>query len=112
MLANYAPAMSFLPSGLAPLLAVSLPSFLTPDRLRWIIPLLTVLLLLAAFWVVRFVTKLAIKAAILGVLALFVFTLWIQRGDLADCAKNCECSLYGIDVDITQEQFVEYGCKK
>ncbi len=94
------------------MLAVSLPSFLTPDRLRWIIPLVTLAMLFAAFWVVRFITKLAIKASILGVIALFLFTLWIQRSDLGDCAKTCECSLYGIEVDITQDQYVEYGCNR
>lgn len=99
-------------ASLVSVLAVSLPSFLTPDRLRWIIPLVTLAMLFAAFWVVRFITKLAIKASILGVIAIFLFTLWIQRGDLGDCAKTCECSLYGIEVDITQDQYVEYGCKK
>lgn len=99
-------------ASLVSVLAVSLPSFITPDRLRWIIPLVTLAMFFAAFWVVRFITKLAIKASILGVIAIFLFTLWIQRSDLGDCAKTCECSLYSIDVDITQDQYVEYGCKK
>jgi hypothetical protein len=94
------------------LLAVSLPSFLTPDRLRWLIPLLTLVLIVGSFMMMRFITQLIIKASLLGVVALFVLTLWVQRSDLGDCAKTCGCSLYGIDVEITSEKYVEYGCNR
>ncbi len=90
--------------------AVSLPSFLTPETLRWLIPAVTLVMLAGGFWFMRLITKLAIKAAMWGVIGLFLLTLWFQRADLGDCATSCACSLYGIDVEITQEKYVEYGC--
>ncbi len=116
MVPTVTPLLSLLSNTSVPsvlsVLAISMPSFVTPDRLRWIIPLLTLAMIFAALWVVRFITKLVIKASILGVIAIFVLTLWVQRADLGDCAQTCECSLYGLDVEITQEQFVEHGCRE
>ncbi|MDH4169381.1 MAG: hypothetical protein OEW42_07300 [Acidimicrobiia bacterium] len=76
------------------------PDFLDVDTLRWLIPVLLLLLLVGMVLVARFVTKMAVKASLLTVMALIGVSLWVQRADLADCADTCKCRIYGQEVDI------------
>lgn len=81
-----------------------IPNWLDVDTLRWVIPLVMLVILVAMFVVARFVTKIVTKAVLLSVLALFGLTLWIQRADLGDCAETCKCRLYGQEVEIPDDK--------
>ncbi len=81
-----------------------IPDSVDPDQLRTIVILVILAILVLMFLVARFVQKLVIKGAVLAVLAGLAVGLWVQRGDLADCAETCECSLFGMDVEVPADQ--------
>lgn len=87
--------------------ALTLPEWLDPELLQWIVLIVLAVVLYLMYTVIRFVQRMVIKATLFGLLALFGLSLWVQRADLQDCARTCECSLYGQTVQIPWEQLPE-----
>lgn len=89
------------------MLLAALPDWLDPVLLQWIILVVIAVVLYLMYVVIRFVQRLALKVGLFVVLAGLGLSLWVQRTDLQDCARSCECSLYGQDVEIPWEQLPE-----
>jgi hypothetical protein len=85
----------------------ALPDWLDPQLLQWIILVVIAVLLYLMYVVVRFVHRVVLKLVLFGLLAGVGLSLWVQRNDLEDCARTCECSLYGQDVEVPWEQLPE-----
>lgn len=86
------------------MLLAALPDWLDPELLQWIILVVIAVLLYSMYVVVRFVQRVALKLVLFGLLAGVAVSLWAQRTDLEDCARTCECSLYGQTVEVPWEQ--------
>lgn len=71
-----------------------------PESIRTLLLVGIGVVLVAGVLVARFLTKLAIKGALLVVLALVGVTLWTQRSSLADCARDCSCRVLGQDIEV------------
>ncbi len=85
----------------------ALPEWLDPELLTWIILVVIAVLLYMMYVVVRFVQRVVLKVVLFVLLAGFGLSLWVQRTNLEDCARTCECSLYGQDVEVPWEQLPE-----
>jgi hypothetical protein len=85
-------------------LLAALPTWLDPELLTWIILVVIAVLLYLMYVVVRFVQRVVLKFVLFGLLAGIGLSLWVQRSDLEDCARSCECSLYGQTVEVPWEQ--------
>jgi hypothetical protein len=85
----------------------ALPDWLDPNLLQWVILVVIAVLLYLMYVVVRFVQRAAIKLVLFALLAGIGVSLWVQRTDLQDCARTCECSLYGQTVDVPWDQLPE-----
>lgn len=57
-------------------------------------------LVLLMYLVVRLVQKVALRATLLGVLAVLAVFVYLNRAPLQACAHTCECSLAGRDVTV------------
>lgn len=75
-------------------------SWLDTETLRWLLLAPIALVVAGLYLVVRFVGKLLMKVALVVVLVGLGASLWLQRADLADCAKDCSCTLFGQAVQI------------
>jgi len=84
-----------------------LPEWLDPDLLKWIILVVIAVVLYLMYVVVRFVQRVVLKMVLFALLAGIGVSLWVQRTDLEDCARSCECSLYGQTVEVPWEQLPE-----
>jgi len=86
------------------MLAAQLPSWANADNLRWIalgvIAGMVVLMLI----VLRFIQKLMLKGELFGIFAIIGIIAWVERADLADCAKTCNCHVVGFDVKIPPDK--------
>ena len=91
------------------MLAQTLPEWIDPDNAKNIALAVGIAALVLIFVVLRFVQKMVIKISFTAVLALIAFVAWTQRADLADCAKTCECSVLGFEIEIPQDQL--RGCE-
>ena len=87
--------------------AAALPAWLDPELLQWIMVVALAVVLYLLYVVIRFVHRIVAKVMLLVALVGLGVSLWVQRGDLRDCAVTCECSLYGQAVDIPFEQLPE-----
>lgn len=85
----------------------ALPDWLDPELLQWIILVVLAVMLYLMYVVVRFVQKAVLKLVLFGLLAGIGISLWVQRTDLENCARSCECSLYGQTVEVPWEQLPE-----
>jgi hypothetical protein len=85
----------------------ALPEWLDPQLLTWLILVVIAVLLYMMYVVVRFVQRVVLKVVLVGLLAGVGLSLWVQRTDLEDCARSCECSLYGQTVEVPWEQLPE-----
>lgn len=94
---------------LLPVLVAALPDWLDPELLQWIILVVIAVILYFMYVVMRFVRRAMTKAVLFVLLAGFGLSLWIQRDALQDCARTCECSLYGQEVDISGSQLPDEG---
>lgn len=91
------------------MLALALPDSFTPDNVRTTALVVAVLAVVLVLLVLRFVQKLMMKVTATVLLALVVFGAFYYRGELADCAKTCECRVLGIDVRIPNEDLPNAG---
>lgn len=82
----------------------ALPAWLDPELLQWIILVVLAVLLYLMYVVVRFVHRVVLKTVLFVLLAGLGLSLWVQRVDLQDCARTCECRLYGQTVEVPWEQ--------
>lgn len=89
------------------MLALAFPEWLDPELLQWILLIVLAVVLYLMYTVVRFVQKVVVKMVLFGLLALFGLSLWVQRTDLQDCARTCECRLYGQTVQVPWDQLPE-----
>lgn len=85
----------------------ALPAWLDPELLTWLLLVVIAVVLYLMYVVVRFVQRLVLKVVLFVLLAGFGLSLWVQRADLEDCARTCECSLYGQTVEVPWEQLPE-----
>lgn len=88
--------------------AAALPSRLDPELLQWLIVAVLVVVAFLLYIVARFVRRLVAKVVLLVVLVGLGVSLWIQRADLQDCARSCECTLFGRQVVIPLDQLPEH----
>ena len=79
-------------------LAATLPSWLDSDRLRNLAIGAIVGFVIIELLVARFVAQLVVKAVLLAVIAGLAVAVWVQRDNLAACAKTCECRFFGQEV--------------
>jgi hypothetical protein len=86
------------------MLAAQLPSWANSDNLQWIALGVIGAILVLMFLVLRFIQKLVLKGTLFGILAIIGLIAWIERADLKDCAKTCECSVVGFDVKIPADK--------
>ena len=86
------------------MLLAALPDWLDPELLQWVILVILAVVLYLMYVVVRFVQRAVLKLVLFVLLAGFGLSLWAQRSNLEDCARTCECSLYGQTVEIPWEQ--------
>lgn len=89
------------------MLLAALPDWLDPQLLTWIILVVIAVLLYMMYVVVRFVQRVVLKVVLFALLAGIGLSLWVQRTDLENCARTCECSLYGQTVEVPWEQLPE-----
>lgn len=85
----------------------ALPSWLDPRLLQWIIVVVLVVLAYLLYVVLRFVRRLVAKIILVIILGVLGVSLWVQRSDLQDCVRTCECSLFGQEVVIPVDQIPE-----
>jgi hypothetical protein len=90
----------------AVLLAI-IPDWLDPELLQWVILVVLAVLLYLMYVVVRFVQRVVLKLLLFALLAGFGVSLWAQRTNLEQCARTCDCSLYGQSVEVPWEQLPE-----
>ncbi|MEZ5168865.1 MAG: hypothetical protein R2695_21150 [Acidimicrobiales bacterium] len=64
-------------------------------------------LLFLMYAVVRFVQRAMMKLALFVLLAGLGLSLWVQRDALGECARTCDCRLFGQTVDIPFDQMPE-----
>ncbi len=82
------------------MVGLTLPESLTPDNVRTIALAVAIAAVVLAVVVLRIVQKLVMKLTLTVLLVGVGALAWHERGDLADCAKSCECKILGIDVRI------------
>ena len=81
-----------------------IPESLDADTLRWIILVVIGAIVVAMYFVIRFVQKITTRVAFLGLLAVIGIALFVGRENLADCVDTCSCSLLGMDVEIPENR--------
>ena len=86
------------------MLAAQLPSWANSDNLQWIALGVIGAMLMLMFLVLRFIQKLVLKGTLFGIFAIIGLIAWIERADLEDCAKTCECRVVGFDVKIPADK--------
>lgn len=87
-----------------------LPDWADPETLRWMLLVALALVVYAMWVVVRTVQRVALKVVLFAALAGVGLSLWVQRTDLQNCARTCECRLYGQDVEIPPEKLPPGQC--
>ena len=86
------------------MLAAQLPSWANADNLRWIALGVIVGMVVLMLIVLRFIQKLVLKGTLFGIFAIVGIIAWVERADLEDCAKTCNCSVVGFDVKIPADK--------
>lgn len=81
-----------------------IPESLDADSLRWIILVVLCAVILGMYVVIRFVQKMATRAAFLILLAVIGIALYVERENLEDCVDTCSCTLFGMDVEIPENR--------
>ncbi len=84
------------------------PDWLDPELLRWAILAVLVVLAVLAFMVLRIIRKVLTKVLLLVIIAALGTSLLVQRNELADCVETCSCSLYGFDVEIPEDERLQF----
>ena len=86
------------------MIAAQLPSWANSDNLQWIALGVIVAMIVLMLLVLRFIQKLVLKGTLFGIFAIIGLIAWLERADLEDCARSCECSVVGFDVKIPADK--------
>ncbi len=79
---------------------VELPGWLEPALLRSAAVVAIVVSLVLAFVAARIIRRMVVRLVVVIVLVALATGLWSQRMELADCAAECSCALFGQVVQI------------
>ncbi len=85
-----------------------LPAWIDAETLRWIILISIVVLIVFMFWVARAIRKSFVRITVMVLISALGFGLWVQQDGLADCAKDCSCSLFGMSVEIPSNRIPDF----
>lgn len=75
-------------------------TWINSDNLRWVLAAAAVIALIGLWPLIQFVQSLIVKTVAAAICVLLAVGFWTQRTALADCAKQCECSLFGFEVEV------------
>jgi hypothetical protein len=59
-----------------------------------------VVLVVAAFLVLRFVKKMVLRVVLVGIVVGLAVFVWWERAYLKDCVPKCSCSVAGFEVQV------------
>ena len=76
-----------------------LPDWLDPSTLRTVAAVAIVVILVAAFLIMRFVQKMILRVVVLGIAVGLAAGVWAERAELRDCARTCDCRFFGFEVE-------------
>jgi hypothetical protein len=74
---------------------VELPDWIDPSLLRSAVVAAIVISLVLLVVAARLIRRLVVRMMVVLVLAALAAGLWSQRMELADCAVECSCALFG-----------------
>jgi len=74
---------------------VELPAWADPQVVRSASAVAIVVALVALFLAIRIIRRLFVRVVVVVLLAAFSIGLWEQRVNLADCAVDCSCAVFG-----------------
>ena len=80
-----------------------MPDWIDPETLRVLSIAGIVVAVVLAVVVLRFVSGIASKMGLIGVLLVVGVLLWYQRAELADCVDTCACRVLGVGVTIPED---------
>jgi len=80
------------------------PDWLDAATLEWVILAVIGGLMIGLVMVTRFIHKVITRLLFYLVLVGLAGALWVQRGELQDCAQTCECTLFGQEVEIPESR--------
>ena len=79
---------------------VKLPGWVEPAFLRSVALVAIVASLVLAFVAARIIRRMVVRIVVVVVLVALTAGIWSQRVELADCAAECSCALFGQVVQI------------
>ncbi|MDG2427852.1 MAG: hypothetical protein P8M16_05435 [Acidimicrobiales bacterium] len=79
---------------------VDLPSWVNPTFLRSASIIAIIIGVLLVIFAARIIRRLILRIAAVAILAVMVAGFWSQRIELADCAADCSCALFGQTVQV------------
>ena len=79
---------------------VELPDWVDPAFLRSVALVAIAASLILAFVAARIIRRMIVRVVVVVVLAALAAGIWSQRVELADCAVQCSCALFGQVVQI------------
>lgn len=74
---------------------VELPAWADPQVVRSASAVAIVVALVALFLAIRIIRRLFVRVVVVVLLAALSIGLWEQRVNLADCAVDCSCAVFG-----------------
>ena len=77
-----------------------LPESLDSVDLQRIAIFVLIGLAVVCFLVLRFVQKMLLRLLLVGLTIGLGVAVWAQRVELGECAKTCDCRLFGKDVQV------------
>lgn len=86
------------------MLAATLPDWADSENMKLITIGVIAIALVAMVLVLRFIQKLMLKLSLFVLFGLIGVVAWIERADLSDCAKTCNCRVLWQDVKIPADK--------
>jgi len=82
---------------------LQLPAWADPQLVRSASGVAIVVALVTLFLALRIIRKLLVRTVVVVLLAALSIGLWEQRTNLADCAADCSCAVFGQPLVIPAE---------
>ena len=79
---------------------VQLPAWADPQTVRAATGVAIVLSVIGLVLAARIIRRLVVRALVVALLAALSVGLWEQRANLADCAADCSCAVFGQPVAV------------
>ena len=79
---------------------VQLPAWADPQTVRAATGVAIVLSIIGLVLAARIIRRLVVRALVVVLLAALSIGLWEQRVNLADCAADCSCAVFGQPVKV------------